>query len=191
MIAEFGEYWQSLERLGWLDWMTPEVRSANKAALERKFPEDPFTAFEIFTTGGYVLKTLQSDGDYIHLVQNYSEASRNVLLLSDIEDRFDHSRKVAWIVFSFRGQRFERTVPFESKYKPKEFDAWMEEVLRALGIRERFYELPSEGDVIGLTFMTPETHARAIEWGLLPRDWDEVEDARYDRDGEGADESDG
>jgi hypothetical protein len=154
----------TLKSIGWLDEVPPrEVERIKRALRGEEGPAGP----SMLAPAGYDAECIENDGDYKRVFAAYQRASFGAIKFTRIKDVIDHERVKATVSFVANGRPFSRKFMQEGDFVADGFHAYMNKVAAALGEKKRFYQLDTGDQTVALAFVTPRTHARARQAGLV------------------------
>jgi len=167
------EYWTKVEQCGWLENLSEEERDELRRSVEARAGHGEDQMFLGLATGGFDVECIEDDGSYPMVLESYRKASRGVFNPSNVTSRLDETARRGHVAFELGGKRFHTTVPFESDYFEGRVHDLINRSLAHTGAKERFFDLPSAGQIAFLVCVEPSLHRRARERGVIPSDdWD-------------------
>jgi hypothetical protein len=173
------EYWAQLKGTGWLKSVPTPQHKMLKLRIAKALKAGD--GWKGLVTGGYDVECIENEGDYVRLLEAYSEASYGKFKPKVVKDSLDIENGKATIRFTLKGKSFRRSFEQNGDTVSEEFDAVLNGILEKARIAERFFQLPSDDQVANLTFVRPAALRKAVAAGLVPAealgDEDEDEDA--------------
>lgn len=160
------EYWDRLKVTGWLRSVPAARQAALRARVARALKSGE--GWEGLASGGYDIECVENEGDYVKLLDAYAEASFGRFKPRDASDTIDPENGAAVIRFTLKGKKYRRTFDHDGDTVSEDFDAVLNAVLARAGFKERFFQLPPEGQLARLVFVSPAALKKAVKAGLVP-----------------------
>src|SRR5262245_18070144 len=116
-----GEFWRTLEEIGWLAALPDAERNRLRGALADAFSRDPQYAFYALAVTSFEPECIECSGpaeecSYYSVVSQLARASFGRFAPLELSDELDEEAGVARISFRHAGKKFECEVPWEDDW---------------------------------------------------------------------------
>lgn len=108
---------------------------------------------------------------YRELLEAFREISHGVFNPQSISDNFNLDHEKVTVKFSLAGKEYSRTLKIDGDWVDPDFFAFVEDVVKASRLEGRFYNLPGDGQVACIIFLTDEQYRVVRENKLLVWDY--------------------
>jgi hypothetical protein len=182
------DYWEALERVGWLKAMPQQEHAALRMRLTNAHARNPtalhegLPPVESIATLMVDQDTDEDEGSVTFLARDYATASFGAIILGRIRSTFvdpdadeeeelvdiDPDFVVVRISFEFRGRKIGMEIPFGESLEP------VREVVNGIlaedGEPRRIFHVPAAYRNISCVFVPPDVYTAATKLGILPSD---------------------
>jgi hypothetical protein len=107
---------------------------------------------------------------YRKLLEAFREISHGVFNPQSISDNFNLDHEKVTVKFSLAGEEYSRTLKIDGDWVDPDFFVFVDEVVKASHLEGKFYNLPGDGQVASIIFLTDDQYRLIKEHKLLV--WD-------------------
>src|SRR5262245_797323 len=172
MTAE--EYWDGLERVGWLAHVPASEQAGLRERIERCFAENPKYAFLTLGRVGFDGECIMGEGgpdeplSYYALLQDFARASGGRFQPVKIVDRVWWDRGLTQVSFAHNGLEYRWSKAIATDWFQAEVLDLVNRALKDAAVKERFIPLPTVDQCWNIVFLPPAVYRKAVRAGLIP-----------------------
>lgn len=167
--AQIEEAISGYQKIGLFNHLTQEQIISGAERVAQQSPKDLNDVLSCFPTVIYLFDTELGNLEdlYRELLEAFRDISHGVFNPQSISDNFDLDNEKATVKFSLGGKQHSRTLRIDGDWVDPDFFGFVSETVDASRLEGKFYNLPGDGQIASVIFLTDEQYRMLRENKLL------------------------